>query len=304
MDGDQKQTQSQPQQPKATLPQRPQHTSAVSDPQAKPRPTNNNGNRRYNNNPKGNSQGQGQGQGGQYHNDGQRKGAPNPKRGKKFVPNKPKANEHPPKEVPEDNEKTVVQPVAEVASPGVLWSSIVSQRGPVAVAPEAVQQQAPPPQQTQQQQQQAPPTVQQHPQKSRNRGHANGQKKEYQQKHPKEEVGTEPVSPPKEDYNADAKIEAIQNAVVQQLSEMQTKADRLKSLQEEIRKIKEEKDVEIEGLLNRKTNLSAQQKQLLEDLKSIENEIGQIDTSIEQLKKEKIQKIHVLDEQSRALLSN
>jgi len=275
----------------------------VSDPQAKPRPNNNNGTRRYNNNPpKGNSQGQNQG--GQYHNDGQRRAGPNPKRGKKFNPNKPKTNEHLNKEAAgEESEKNVVvQTAAEVVSPFPSWSSIVSQRGPVVAAPEAVQQQAPPPQPTQQPAP-APATVQ-HPQKPRNRGHVNGQKKEYQQKHPKEEVGTEPVSPPKEDYNADAKIEAIQNAVVQQLSEMQTKADRLKSLQEEIRKIKEEKDVEIEGLLNRKTNLSAQQKKLIEDLKSIETEIGQIDTNIELLKKEKIQKIHVLDEQSRALLSN
>jgi len=111
---------------------------------------------------------------------------------------------------------------------------------------------------------------------------------------------------PKEenDYNADAKIEEIQMAVDKQLNAMQDKADRLKTLQEEIRKIKDERDVKIEELLNEKAGLTSRLQQLKIDLQDTETQITTIDGNVAQLKQEKVQKIRALEEQSRALLDD
>jgi len=104
------------------------------------------------------------------------------------------------------------------------------------------------------------------------------------------------------DYNADAKIEAIQIAVDKQLNDMQTRQDRLKTLQEDIRKIKEERDVKIEELLNEKAGLTTRLQQLKIDLQDTETQISKIDVNVTQLKQEKVIKIRSLEEQSRALL--
>jgi len=114
------------------------------------------------------------------------------------------------------------------------------------------------------------------------------------QEAPKEEI----------DYNADAKIEEIQMAVDKQLNAMQDKADRLKTLQEEIRKIKDERDVKIEELLNEKAGLTSRLQQLKIDLQDTETQITTIDGNVAQLKQEKVQKIRALEEQSRALLDD
>jgi len=106
------------------------------------------------------------------------------------------------------------------------------------------------------------------------------------------------------DYNADAKIEAIQIAVDKQLNDMQTRADRLKTLQEDIRKIKEERDVKIEELLNEKVGLTSRLQQLKVELQETENQISKIDLNVTQLKQEKVLKIRSLEEQSRALLDD
>jgi len=104
------------------------------------------------------------------------------------------------------------------------------------------------------------------------------------------------------DYNADAKIEAIQIAVDKQLNDMQTRQDRLKTLQEDIRKIKEERDVKIEELLNEKAGLTTRLQQLKIDLQDTETQISKIDVNVTQLRQEKVIKIRSLEEQSRALL--
>jgi len=106
------------------------------------------------------------------------------------------------------------------------------------------------------------------------------------------------------DFNADAKIEAIQLQLDKTLNDMQTKADLLKNLQEEIKSIKLERDGKIDELNTERANLIDQLDKLKTELSETENQISNISATMGQLKMNKIQKIRSLEEHSRALLND
>jgi hypothetical protein len=106
------------------------------------------------------------------------------------------------------------------------------------------------------------------------------------------------------EFNVDEKIEAIQFVLDQKLNAMQTKADRLKTLQEEIKAIKAERDGKIEELTSERVNLIELRQKLKNELMETENQISNIDATMAQLKMEKIQKIRSLEQQSRSLLED
>jgi hypothetical protein len=106
------------------------------------------------------------------------------------------------------------------------------------------------------------------------------------------------------DFNADAKIEAIQLQLDKELNDMQTKADHLKHLQEEIKTIKLERDGKIDELNTERANLIEQLQKLKTELSETENQISNINSTMGQLKMNKIQKIRSLEEHSRALLKD
>jgi small-conductance mechanosensitive channel len=106
------------------------------------------------------------------------------------------------------------------------------------------------------------------------------------------------------DFNADEKIEAIELQLDQTLNAMQTKTDRLKTLQEEIKTIKAERDGKIEELRNERNNLIEHLEKLKSELLDTENQISNINSTMAQLKTEKIQKIRSLEKQSLALLND
>jgi hypothetical protein len=106
------------------------------------------------------------------------------------------------------------------------------------------------------------------------------------------------------DFNADEKIEAIELQLDQTLNAMQTKTDRLKTLQEEIKTIKAERDGKIEELRTERNNLIDHLEKLKSELLDTENQISNINSTMAQLKTEKIQKIRSLEKQSLALLND
>jgi hypothetical protein len=106
------------------------------------------------------------------------------------------------------------------------------------------------------------------------------------------------------DFNADEKIEAIELQLDQTLNAMQTKTDRLKTLQEEIKTIKAERDGKIEELRTERNDLIEHLEKLKSDLLDTENQISIINANMAQLKTEKIQKIRSLEKQSLALLND
>jgi len=106
------------------------------------------------------------------------------------------------------------------------------------------------------------------------------------------------------EFNADAKIEAIQLQLDKTLNDMQTKADLLKNLQEEIKSIKLERDGKIDELNTERANLIDQLDKLKTELSETENQISNISATMGQLKMNKIQKIRSLEEHSRALLND
>jgi len=130
-------------------------------------------------------------------------------------------------------------------------------------------------------------------QKPRHR--AKGQKKVAQEYASKEE---------ETDYNADAKIEAMQIALDKRLNAMQSKTERMKTLQEEILKIRAERDVKIEELLNEKAGLTGRLQQLRIELQDTDSQTTKLDLNVAQLKQDKIQKIRALEDQSRTLLND
>jgi len=127
------------------------------------------------------------------------------------------------------------------------------------------------------------------------RHRAKGQKKVAQEYASKEE---------ETDYNADAKIEAMQIALDKRLNAMQSKTERIKTLQEEILKIRAERDVKIEELLNEKAGLTGRLQQLRIELRDTDSQISKLDLNVAQLKQEKVQKIRALEGESHALLDD
>jgi len=119
-----------------------------------------------------------------------------------------------------------------------------------------------------------------------------------------EERSNNKTKPEETDFNADAKIEAIQFQLNKTLNDMQTKADLLKNLQEEIKSIKLERDGKIDELSTERTNLIEQLHKLKTELSETDNQISNINATMGQLKMNKIQKIRSLEEHSRALLND
>jgi len=107
-----------------------------------------------------------------------------------------------------------------------------------------------------------------------------------------------------DNFNPDEKIEAIQIQLKQTLNDMQTKADHLKHLQEEINAIKVERDGKIDDLNTERANLIVELHKLKSELSDTENQIANINATMSQLKSNRIQKIRSLEDHSRALLSD
>jgi len=115
----------------------------------------------------------------------------------------------------------------------------------------------------------------------------------------------DPIVPPKEEeYNADEKIQAIQSALASQITAMESKAEKLKKLHEDILKIQADRDVKIEHLSTEKERLAEMFEQLKQEIITKEQRISDIDVEVARLKQEKVQKIKALEEESRALLNN
>jgi len=107
-----------------------------------------------------------------------------------------------------------------------------------------------------------------------------------------------------DNFNPDEKIEAIQIQLKQTLNDMQTKADHLKHLQEQINAIKLERDGKIDELHTERANLIVELQKLKSELSGTENQIGDINATMSQLKSNRIQKIRSLEDHSRALLND
>jgi hypothetical protein len=107
-----------------------------------------------------------------------------------------------------------------------------------------------------------------------------------------------------ENFNPDEKIEAIQIQLKQTLNDMQTKADHLKHLQEQINAIKLERDGKIDELHTERANLIIDLQKLKSELTDTENQIANINATTSQLKSNRIQKIRSLEDHSRALLND
>jgi len=106
-----------------------------------------------------------------------------------------------------------------------------------------------------------------------------------------------------DEYN-DEKIEAIQMALANQLTVVETKAEKLKNLHEEIKGIRADRDTKIGQLVTEKETLMQRYEQLELEIDQNQKRISQIETEVARLKQEKIQKINNLEEESRVLLGD
>jgi len=115
----------------------------------------------------------------------------------------------------------------------------------------------------------------------------------------------EPTLPKEEDYNADEKSEAIQRALEVHLSAMESRTEKIKRLQEDIRKITADRDVKISHLSSEKERLVQNAQQLRQEILVKDKRVVEIDAEVARLRQERIQKIRSLEEESsRALLSD
>jgi len=104
-----------------------------------------------------------------------------------------------------------------------------------------------------------------------------------------------PVQATKE-LNTDAKIASLEELVAKDLSIIESKAHYLKSLQEELRTVKAERDTQINMLNTEKTDLLAKREELEKELIDIQHRVTNISLSVTQLQQEKDQKIKILEE--------
>jgi hypothetical protein len=232
----------------------------------------------------------------------------NPRRGKRYrkAPNDTNATGGPVKPQGEDNRSgstntatSSSNPSVRAATPtaGKSWSKIVSSSYDQNGFQAEPQSQPPPSQPFKQPDHQVnshPPNHQENNNKRQNRSKKSANK--FEEKKGKTE---EP-----DNFNPDEKIEAIQIQLKQTLNDMQTKADHLKHLQEQINAIKLERDGKIDELHTERANLIVELQKLKSELSGTENQIGDINATMSQLKSNRIQKIRSLEDHSRALLND
>jgi len=96
--------------------------------------------------------------------------------------------------------------------------------------------------------------------------------------------------------NSDAKIADLEEQVAKDLSVIETKAQHLKNLREELRTVKAERDAQIQALQTEKTSLIERRENLEKELAQIKDRVVEIDKSVTTLQKEKDQKTKVLEE--------
>jgi len=132
------------------------------------------------------------------------------------------------------------------------------------------------------------------------------QQKQKPQRHrkPQHNAPPEPALPKEEEYNADEKSEAIQRALEIHLSAMESRTEKIKRLQEDIRKITADRDVKIGHLSSEKERLVQNAQQLRQEILSKDKRVGEIDVEVARLRQEKVQKLRLLEEESRTLLSD
>jgi hypothetical protein len=107
------------------------------------------------------------------------------------------------------------------------------------------------------------------------------QQKRYRKAQSHHEVNREN----EEDYNADEKINQIQNAVQTQLSAMELKTEKLKSLQEDIKVIKADGDGQIEQLEVEMNRLILKLAQVKQEIELKDRRVFEIDRDVETIKK-------------------
>jgi hypothetical protein len=105
-----------------------------------------------------------------------------------------------------------------------------------------------------------------------------------------------PAPEPEKVVSADAKIADLEEQVAKDLSVIESKAQHLKNLREELRSVKAERDAQIQSLQTEKTTLLERREQLEKELTQIKERVVEIDKNVTTLQKEKDQKIKVLEE--------
>lgn len=172
------------------------------------------------------------------------------------------------------------------------WSSVVKKPGvTVASQVQTVVAEAPVPQEQPQQQ----------PPKKNNRKPKNADA-------PVEPAATvpEPVvqQPPKPQVDTDTKIADLEQQVAKDLSLIENKAQHLKSLQEEIRSVKVERDAQIQSLKEEKERLFVRRQELENELQENKQRTLQIDKEVTHLQQEKDQKIKTLEGKYNSAILN
>jgi len=112
-----------------------------------------------------------------------------------------------------------------------------------------------------------------------------------------------PAAPAPPPVDPEKHIEALAKEIDENVRESETRAQQLKNIQLEIQSISAPRDSKIEQLAQDKTNLLARQQQIREELVKIDSKLKEIDLEVDQIKKDKIEKISVLEQKSKALLS-
>lgn len=123
-----------------------------------------------------------------------------------------------------------------------------------------------------------------------------------QDNHQPAQTSPEPQFQPEKPFNADAKLADLEQQVAKDLSAIENKANYLKSIQEELRTVKAERDAQIQDLQTEKESMTKRREQLEKEMEQIKARVIEIDGIVKQLKLDKDQKIKILEEKyTRAL---
>lgn len=114
----------------------------------------------------------------------------------------------------------------------------------------------------------------------------------------------EPKASQEEEYNADAKIEALQKQFDVELRGIEAKRQLLTALKEEVATFTADRDSQIDTLTKEREQLCIKRKNLEQELLQIQGRVEAIDSQVAHLKQEKVHKIRILEEKSRAVLDD
>jgi len=109
---------------------------------------------------------------------------------------------------------------------------------------------------------------------------------------------------PEEEYNADAKFEALQKQFENELRGIEAKRQLLTALKEEVATFTAERDSQIDTLTKEREQLCTKRKNLEQEIFQIQGRVEAIDTQVTHLKQEKVHKIRFLEEKSRTVLDD